>query len=189
MIPALVSLAEELSRRHAVHVFAFGGPGPVTHDRIGGAEVHQLGDPATIDPPRRARNLRLLARLARQLEGELAHASRARPFQVLHAFWANEPGVRFRGHLPNPELAPFYRDAHLQVVSSRYESQSLAVLEAAAAALPTEVGLLATMAPAAAAVVAPGDAEGLAHAIAHLLGDEAERRTRPDARCPNVYSR
>jgi glycosyltransferase involved in cell wall biosynthesis len=338
MIPALVSLAEELARRHTVHVFAFGGPGPVTHDLVGGAEVHQLGDPATIDPPRRARNLRLLARLARQLAGELAHASRARPFQVLHAFWANEPGllagalgrwaglpvvvsvaggeaarlpdigyggarsvagrgtlglslrlaraitvgshfarsflpgwaaaratvvplgvdglrfaaapggraagppwrllhvgslnlvkdhrtllhavarvvadgtdvtldcigedtlagqvqsearalglgerVRFRGHLPNPELAPFYRDAHLQVVSSRYESQSVAVLEAAAAGLPTvgtAVGLLATMAPTAAAVVAPGDAEGLARAIAHLLGDEAVRRTMAEA--------
>jgi glycosyltransferase involved in cell wall biosynthesis len=338
VIPALVSLAEELARRHTVHVFAFGGPGPVTHDLIGGAEVHQLGDPATIDPPRRARTLRLLARLARQLAGELADADRARPFQILHAFWANEPGllagalgrctgrpvvvsvgggeaarlpdigyggarslagrgtldlslrlaravtvgsqfartflpgwaaaratvvplgidgsrfaaspggrpvgppwrllhvgslnpvkdhrtllhavarvvadgtdvtldcigedtlggrvqsearalglgerVRFHGHLPNPELAPFYRNAHLQVVSSRYESQSVAVLEAASAGLPTvgtAVGLLATMAPAAAAVVAPGDAEGLAHAIERLLDHGLERRAMAEA--------
>ena len=86
--------------------------------------------------------------------------------------------VRFRGFLPNDELAALYRAAHLHVVSSRYESQSVAVLEAAAAGLPTvgtAVGLLPTLAPAAALTVPPGDATALAHAVTDLLADEPAR--------------
>lgn len=338
VIPALVGLAEELAcRRHEVHVFAFGGPGRVTRHRQGGAEIHQLGDSSTVDPPRRGRNLRLLARLSRQLTSEVMGASARGPFQVLHAFWANEPGllagalgralgvpvvvsigggeavrlpevgyggrqsrpgqtmlglalglaqaitagsqfalsflparvaaraavvplgidgrlfaaepdrpsgppfrllhvgsinrvkdhptllramarliadgydvtldcvgedtlcgrtqaetralglwtrVRFHGHLPNPELAPLYQNAHLLVVSSRYESQSVAVLEAAAAGLATvgtAVGLLAEMAPIAASVVTPGNPPALAGAIAALLSDEKRRRAMAEA--------
>jgi glycosyltransferase involved in cell wall biosynthesis len=86
--------------------------------------------------------------------------------------------VRFRGFVPPEELAPLYRSAHLHVVSSRYESQGVAVLEAAAAGLPTvgtAVGLLPSLAPRAACCVAPGDAPGLARAICALLEDGARR--------------
>ena len=80
--------------------------------------------------------------------------------------------------MPNDELAALYRGAHLHVVSSRYESQSVTVLEAAAAGLPTvgtAVGLLATLAPDAARTVPPGDAPALADAVGELLADEPAR--------------
>jgi glycosyltransferase involved in cell wall biosynthesis len=80
--------------------------------------------------------------------------------------------VQFHGFLPQKNLPGFYRNAHLHVVSSRYESQGVAILEAAAAGLPTvgtPVGLLPTMAPLAAHCVASGDARGLADAITSLL--------------------
>lgn len=89
--------------------------------------------------------------------------------------------VRFHGVVASDELAPLYRAAHVHVVSSRYESQSVAVLEAAAAGLPTvgtAVGLLPTMAalaPAAARTVAPGDAAALAAGVCGLLDDEPGR--------------
>jgi len=86
--------------------------------------------------------------------------------------------VRFHGFLPPEQLAPLYRSAHVHVLSSRYESQGVVVLEAAAAGVPsvgTAVGLLPTLAPVAASIVAPGDAAGLARAIDALLLDEGAR--------------
>jgi glycosyltransferase involved in cell wall biosynthesis len=88
--------------------------------------------------------------------------------------------VRFHGFLPQSRLPEFYRRSHLHVVSSRYESQGVAILEAAAAGLPTvgtAVGLLPTMAPDAARCVAPGDPDALAGAMTSLLVDATARRT------------
>jgi glycosyltransferase involved in cell wall biosynthesis len=87
--------------------------------------------------------------------------------------------VRFHGFLAQRRLPTFYRNAHLHVVSSRYESQGVAILEAAAAGLPTvgtAVGLLPAMAPLAARCVAPGDAVALADAISESLLDEGGRQ-------------
>ncbi|MGA7123048.1 MAG: glycosyltransferase family 4 protein [Polyangiaceae bacterium] len=96
---------------------------------------------------------------------------------------ANELGigsyVRFHGFLPQRVLPDFYRRAHLHLVSSRYESQGVAILEAAAAGVPTvgtAVGLVPTLHPLAARCVPPGDAVALAEAISALLLDEAARR-------------
>jgi glycosyltransferase involved in cell wall biosynthesis len=328
VIPALIDIARALASVHEVHVFACGGPGPVTRHEIGGVPIHQLGDPVDVDPPGFGRRARLLARLGGQLARELRAAPR---FDLLHAFWASEPGllaaiagaalripvvstigggemvwlpeigygaarsvigralvrfalaradaitigsafassfldrtnrlrarviplgvasspfvaaparppgppwrllhigslnrvkdhptllaafaeiaaaagdvsldcvgedtlggeiqalarrlgvaerVRFHGFVPHDELAPFLHRAHLNLVTSRYESQSVSVLEAAAAGLPTvgtAVGLLTTMAPAAASTVAPGDVRGLAAAATALLFDEPRR--------------
>jgi glycosyltransferase involved in cell wall biosynthesis len=86
--------------------------------------------------------------------------------------------VRFHGFLPQRALPEMYSAAHLHVQSSRYESQGVAVLEAAAAGLPTvgtAVGILPTLGPLAARCVPPGDAVALAEATSSLLLDEAAR--------------
>ncbi|HXJ20296.1 MAG TPA: glycosyltransferase family 4 protein [Polyangia bacterium] len=86
--------------------------------------------------------------------------------------------IAFHGFLPQDQLAAFYRQAHLHVLASRHESQGVVVLEAAAAGLPTvgtRVGLLDTLAPAAACAVPVGDAAALADAICALLGDPGAR--------------
>ena len=93
VIPALLALTRELASRHEVHVFAFGGPGPITRHSLAGAQVHQLGDPSRVDLPRRFRGSRMVARYAWQLSQEFARVASRVPFQVLHAFWANEPGL------------------------------------------------------------------------------------------------
>jgi glycosyltransferase involved in cell wall biosynthesis len=87
--------------------------------------------------------------------------------------------IRFHGLLPPDRLAPFYRAAHLLVLSSRYESQGVVVLEAGAAGLPTvgtAVGLLPTLAPRAAQCVPPGQPGALAGAICDLLADDPRRQ-------------
>ena len=87
--------------------------------------------------------------------------------------------IRFHGLLPPARLAPFYRAAHLLVLSSRYESQGVVVLEAGAAGLPTvgtAVGLLPTLAPRAAQCVPPGQAGALARAICDVLADDQRRQ-------------
>ncbi len=93
VIPALLALARELAIRHEIHVFAFGGPGPITRHVLMGAQVHQLGDPSRVDPRRLVRGGRMMARLAWQLSQEFSRVASPVPFQVLHAFWASEPGL------------------------------------------------------------------------------------------------
>jgi glycosyltransferase involved in cell wall biosynthesis len=105
------------------------------------------------------------------LDGRLVHTARTLGI---------EPHVTFHGFLPQQRLPELFRRAHLNVLSSRYESQSVAVLEAAAAGLPTvgtAVGLLPTLAPLAARCVALGDPDALGDAIAALLVDPTARLT------------
>ncbi len=86
--------------------------------------------------------------------------------------------VRFHGFRPLDEIVPLYRKAHLFVQSSLHESMGAAVLEAAAAGVPTvgtSVGLVAEMAPKAALAVPIGDPSALANAVIDLL-DHPERR-------------
>jgi glycosyltransferase involved in cell wall biosynthesis len=86
--------------------------------------------------------------------------------------------VRFRGAVPHDQLPLIYRRGSLFVLSSRYEAQCMAALEAAACGLPvvgTCVGILPELAPEAAALAQPGDPVGLAGAIAEVL-DDPERR-------------
>jgi glycosyltransferase involved in cell wall biosynthesis len=88
------------------------------------------------------------------------------------------PCIRFHGFRPHSELAPLYRHAHLFIQSSLYESMGAAVLEAAAAGVPTvgtNVGLVSELAPQAAVAVPPGDAPALADAIASLLASPMRR--------------
>ena len=88
--------------------------------------------------------------------------------------------VRFRGFLPQRMLPNLYRRAHLHLVSSLYESQGVAILEAAAAGLPTvgtAVGLVPTLAPEAARCVPTSDATALASAASELLVNRAARES------------
>jgi glycosyltransferase involved in cell wall biosynthesis len=88
------------------------------------------------------------------------------------------PRITFHGVQRSDQLAPFYARAHLHVVSSRHEAASVAVLEAAAAGLPTvgtRVGYVADWAPERADAVPVGDAEALATAVIALLQDPARR--------------
>jgi glycosyltransferase involved in cell wall biosynthesis len=86
--------------------------------------------------------------------------------------------VSFHGFLTQDRLAALYRRAHLNLLSSRYESQGVVILEAAAAGLPTvgtAVGLLPSLAPEAARCVAPGDSLALGDVICELLLDRPAR--------------
>jgi glycosyltransferase involved in cell wall biosynthesis len=86
--------------------------------------------------------------------------------------------VRFHGFLPQRSLIPLVQDSHLMIVSSQHEAGPVALLEAAAVAVPTvgtAVGHVVEWAPTAAAAVPVGDSIALARAIAELLFDEKRR--------------
>jgi glycosyltransferase involved in cell wall biosynthesis len=79
--------------------------------------------------------------------------------------------VTFHGHVPRHELTGFYRAADLLALSSRFESQSVVMLEAALCGLPTvgtAVGLVPDFAPDAAITVPVGDDAALARAMASV---------------------
>jgi len=83
--------------------------------------------------------------------------------------------VSFHGALPHDRLPDYYRAADLCVLTSRFESQSMVALEAAACArvtVGTRVGLLPELAPHQ-ALVPPGDPVGLAAALVQLGRDPA----------------
>lgn len=85
--------------------------------------------------------------------------------------------VRFHGAVRHDELPDYYRAADLCVSSSRFESQLMVALEAAACERPTvgtAVGLLPELAPAALSVPVD-DAVALAEALLALLQDEGRR--------------
>ncbi len=84
--------------------------------------------------------------------------------------------VSFLGAVPHDRLSDLYRQHDLFILTSRHEAQGMAPLEAAACGLPvvgTAVGVLPELAPAAGAIVPPGDDTALAAAIAALLADPA----------------
>jgi glycosyltransferase involved in cell wall biosynthesis len=86
--------------------------------------------------------------------------------------------VRFHGFIPPEAIREFYGRAHVFVQSSRFESMGAAVLEAAAAGLPTvgtAVGLVAELAPKAALAVPIADPGALADGIAALLSNRERR--------------
>lgn len=88
------------------------------------------------------------------------------------------PSVHFRGALSHERMSHFYHAGDLFVLSSLHESQSLALLEAAACGLPavgTAVGLLPELLPES-SLANPGDVNGLADAMLSLLKNEKARR-------------
>lgn len=86
--------------------------------------------------------------------------------------------VTWLGATPHEQLPALYQAAGIHVLASRHESQSLAVLEAAACGLlsvGTAVGILPEVTPPD-GLAAPGDVAGLARAIRWGVTDSAERR-------------
>jgi glycosyltransferase involved in cell wall biosynthesis len=86
--------------------------------------------------------------------------------------------VTFHGFKTSDEVAGLFRSAHLQILSSRHESQAVVVGEAAAAGVPTvgtRVGIVAELAPAAAWAVPVADPASLAEGVLALLDDPARR--------------
>jgi glycosyltransferase involved in cell wall biosynthesis len=80
--------------------------------------------------------------------------------------------VRFHGSLPHDALPPIYRQAHVLVQSSRFESQGLVTLEAAASGCPalgTAVGVLPELFPAWTAP--PGEAAALTALLERALAN------------------
>ncbi len=119
--------------------------------------------------------LRSVALVAKQHAGVHLHVLGDGPLRVsldieAHALNLSEQ-VTFHGDVPHERLPDFYRAADLFVLSSRYESQSLVVLEAGACGCPaagTAVGILPELLqPEHLASV--GDWEALAAAIGRLL--------------------
>ena len=85
VIPALLWLIERLARRHVVHVFALAQEPRPGDWMLRGAAVHNLGLAARARWPGEA----LFAAGRRLARGLSAHG----PFDVVHAFWANNPGL------------------------------------------------------------------------------------------------
>jgi glycosyltransferase involved in cell wall biosynthesis len=86
--------------------------------------------------------------------------------------------VRFHGFVPHSSLRPLNENAHVLVVSSRYEGDPIAALEAAVAGLAvvgTRVGHLAEWAPDAALTCDAGDAVELAAILATIADDDSLR--------------
>ncbi|MFW6096862.1 MAG: glycosyltransferase [Chloroflexota bacterium] len=86
--------------------------------------------------------------------------------------------VHFHGAISHERMPDFYRLGDLFVLSSLYESQSVAILEAAACGLPavgTAVGLLPELLPES-LLANPRDEEELARAMLSLLEHDRMRR-------------
>jgi glycosyltransferase involved in cell wall biosynthesis len=83
--------------------------------------------------------------------------------------------VRFRGPLAHDQLPIFFHGATAFLLSSRHESQCMAVLEAAACGIPTigtAVGVVPELAPDAAMSVPLRDPVALAEAISRVLQND-----------------
>jgi glycosyltransferase involved in cell wall biosynthesis len=113
------------------------------------------------------------------------------PLQALAETLGIGAQVHFHGSVPHQQLPDLYRAADLCLLSSRHESQNLAVLEAAACGVPvvgTAVGVVPELAPPD-CVAAVGDAAALAAAALRLLGDDERRTSLGQTQCEIVQRR
>jgi glycosyltransferase involved in cell wall biosynthesis len=126
------------------------------------------------------KNLAALAPAAARLRAEgieVVAAGGARPQFREEGGGGVADGVRFLGHVPDEHLPGLYAGARAFVLPSLYEGFGLPALEAMASGVPVVVarrGGLVEVVGDAGVLVDPTDSEGIADALAGLLGDERE---------------
>ena len=146
---------------------------PETGDR-GQAQLsgeHPILQVASLTPIKdHVTSLRAFARLSKSIPGVHFHMIGEGPCQPALERLADElgigPSVSFHGKVPHHDLPAYYRGARVCLLSSRFESQAMVLLEAAACGRPTvgtAVGLLPE-APQLGPAVAVGDSVALAEA-------------------------
>lgn len=151
-------------------------PDPVSESVLGLAGEFKLLHVASLVPIKdQVTLLRSVALVARQHPGVHLHVLGAGPLRAFLNTEAQELNlsehVTFHGDVSHDRLPDFYRAADLFVLSSRYESQSLVVLEAAACGCPavgTAVGILPELLPPE-HLASVGDPAALAAAVGRLL--------------------
>ncbi len=84
-IPALLDFVRQLAACHTVHVFALEYPYRRDHYSVYGATVHSMNG--------RNRGMRYAPRLWLDALAAIRAEHCRAPFDLLHAFWANEPGL------------------------------------------------------------------------------------------------
>ncbi len=139
--------------------------------------------------------LRAFARAAAGLPGSHLHLVGDGPLrgelEALAAALGVGARVTFHGEVAHERLPDFYRAADLCVLASRFESQSMVALEAAACGRPpagTAVGVRPEL-DGASRTVAVGDSAALAGAILELAGDPVRRASAGRAGLLAVASR
>jgi len=138
--------------------------------------VHVASLNAVKDQPTLLRALRELADGGRRFDVDVVgEDTLGGKIQALAASLGLAPRIRFHGFLTQRALRPVVEAAHIAVISSRHEAGPLALLEAAAAGVPTvgtAVGHLAEWTPHAAVAVPRADPAALAAALAGLIDNE-----------------
>ena len=150
------------------------GSWPPDAPRLGGDPT--LLSVASLSPVKDHRTLlRAFAMVVRRLPEARLHLVGGGRLELEIRQWARRSGVTGRvelhGAIDHGRLADYYRQADVFVQSSRFESQGMAVLEAAACGCPvvgTAVGVLPELCPPE-RVAAPGDAGSLAKALEAVL--------------------
>jgi glycosyltransferase involved in cell wall biosynthesis len=192
--PYLAGIARRRVPLHRLHVAPLGVDARMFRATDGGAAAEPLeGAPALLHvaslvPVKdQATLLRAFARLSAALPAARLHIVGAGPLlgalRGLAGELQIEGRISWHGALAHERLPALYRAADLHMLTSRYESQCLATLEAAACGTPTvgtAVGLLPSQ-PALGVAVPVGDATALAEATLALLRDERRRRGLSDA--------
>lgn len=137
--------------------------------------------------------LSAFARLRGRLPSARLHLVGAGPLRERLATLTGQLGIARAIHyhqaIDHGALPAYYRGADLTVIASRFESQCMAALEAAACGCPvvgTEVGILPELG---APTVPPADAEALAQLITTILGDSTARAHLADVQRERVAAR
>jgi glycosyltransferase involved in cell wall biosynthesis len=138
--------------------------------------VHIASLNAVKDQPTLLGALRLLADSGRDFHADIVGEDTLRGrIQSLAAKLDLAPRITFHGFLTQRALRPVVEGAHIAVISSRHEAGPLALLEAAAAGVPTvgtAVGHLVEWSPHAAVAVPCADPAALGEALTVVMDDE-----------------